>query len=158
MRGCASGCVRGCVRGYVAGVVCQGYVCGEAAAQQQSMPRPTMGSTTVFTLCTPDYYCVGRCREAWQRFSRDVAAAEKASMAADKGFAFAFVEGALVKAVREGWWLLLDEINLAPAEVRRQPACINIIVFCAGHSIPAAMGVYAVRKHMLGRILHSKVA
>lgn len=43
-------------------------------------------------------------------------------MAADKGFAFAFVEGALVKAVREGWWLLLDEINLAPAEVRSQPA------------------------------------
>ncbi len=38
-------------------------------------------------------------------------------MMAEKGFAFAFVEGALVKAVREGWWLLLDEINLAPAEV-----------------------------------------
>ncbi len=38
-------------------------------------------------------------------------------MLAEKGFAFAFVEGALVKAVREGWWLLLDEINLAPAEV-----------------------------------------
>ena len=38
-------------------------------------------------------------------------------MMAEKDFAFAFVEGALVKAVREGWWLLLDEINLAPAEV-----------------------------------------
>ena len=38
-------------------------------------------------------------------------------MMAEKGFAFAFVEGALVRAVREGWWLLLDEINLAPAEV-----------------------------------------
>ena len=59
----------------------------------------------------------GACRESWQRFGRDVAAAEKASMAAEKGFAFAFVEGALVRAVREGWWLLLDEINLAPAEV-----------------------------------------
>lgn len=47
-----------------------------------------------------------------------MAAAEKASMAAEKGFAFAFVEGALVRAVREGCWLLLDEINLAPAEVR----------------------------------------
>jgi hypothetical protein len=46
-----------------------------------------------------------------------VSAAEKASMMAEKDFAFAFVEGALVKAVREGWWLLLDEINLAPAEV-----------------------------------------
>ena len=57
------------------------------------------------------------CREAWQRFGSDVLAAEKASMMAEKGFAFAFVEGALVRAVREGWWLLLDEINLAPAEV-----------------------------------------
>ncbi|KAL0028971.1 hypothetical protein WJX77_009058 [Trebouxia sp. C0004] len=54
--------------------------------------------------------------DAWQRFGSDVSAAEKASMMAEKGFAFAFVEGALVKAVREGWWLLLDEINLAPAE------------------------------------------
>ncbi|KAL0049173.1 hypothetical protein WJX82_008148 [Trebouxia sp. C0006] len=54
--------------------------------------------------------------EAWQRFGSDVSAAEKASMMAEKDFAFAFVEGALVKAVREGWWLLLDEINLAPAE------------------------------------------
>ncbi len=33
------------------------------------------------------------------------------------GFAFAFVEGKLVQALREGWWLLLDEINLAPPEV-----------------------------------------
>lgn len=57
------------------------------------------------------------CREEWQVFGRDVTAAERASMMAEKGFAFAFVEGALVKAVREGWWLLLDEINLAPAEV-----------------------------------------
>ena len=29
---------------------------------------------------------------------------------------FAFVEGALVSALREGGWLLLDEVNLAPAE------------------------------------------
>jgi midasin len=53
----------------------------------------------------------------WQQFSGDLAAAEAAATAAEGGFAFAFVEGALVKAVREGWWLLLDEMNLAPAEV-----------------------------------------
>lgn len=29
---------------------------------------------------------------------------------------FAFVEGALVSALRDGTWLLLDEINLAPVE------------------------------------------
>lgn len=31
-------------------------------------------------------------------------------------FAFSFVEGVLVKALREGRWVLLDEINLASAE------------------------------------------
>lgn len=30
--------------------------------------------------------------------------------------AFAFIEGSLVKAVQNGWWVLLDEINLANAE------------------------------------------
>ncbi|XP_060859886.1 midasin [Metopolophium dirhodum] len=30
--------------------------------------------------------------------------------------AFAFVEGSLIRAVREGYWVLLDEINLASAE------------------------------------------
>lgn len=54
----------------------------------------------------------------WDRFAGDLAAAEAAATAAEGGFAFAFVEGALVQAVREGWWLLLDEMNLAPAEVR----------------------------------------
>lgn len=53
-------------------------------------------------------------------------------MAAEKGFAFAFVEGALVKAVREGWWLLLDEINLAPAEVR-SPGMHSHSTGCARH-------------------------
>jgi midasin len=31
-------------------------------------------------------------------------------------FAFSFVEGSLVRAVRNGWWILLDEINLASPE------------------------------------------
>lgn len=55
--------------------------------------------------------------QEWRAFSADLAAAEATATAAEGGFAFAFVEGALVKAVREGWWLLLDEMNLAPAEV-----------------------------------------
>ena len=38
---------------------------------------------------------------------------------AEGGFAFAFKEGALVKALRQGHWVLLDEINLAPSEVGR---------------------------------------
>ena len=83
---------------------------------------------------------MGACRESWQRFGRDVAAAEKASIAAEKGFAFAFVEGALVRAVREGWWLLLDEINLAPAEVCSQLAAKSLCALQANfrqHVTPA---------------------
>lgn len=43
--------------------------------------------------------------------------AEQSFSVAMGGLAFAFREGALVTAVREGHWLLLDEINLAPPEV-----------------------------------------
>ena len=51
------------------------------------------------------------------RFSESVTAAERAARMAEGGFAFAFKEGALVKALRQGHWVLLDEINLAPSEV-----------------------------------------
>ena len=131
----ARGSGRGCVRGY-----CQACVrsCSKtrqaskaAAAQQQSilypMPLPTLHVWVM--------KC-GACRESWQRFGRDVADAEKASMAAEKGFAFAFVEGALVRAVREGWWLLLDEINLAPAEVCSPAGVTNI--GCSAGQLPKA--------------------
>jgi hypothetical protein len=37
---------------------------------------------------------------------------------------FAFVEGALVAALRDGSWLLLDEVNLAPAETLERLAGI----------------------------------
>jgi midasin len=52
-------------------------------------------------------------REGWTRFAADLAVAERTAAAAEGGFAFAFVEGALVKAVREGHWLLLDEVTCA---------------------------------------------
>lgn len=57
------------------------------------------------------------CRQAWSRFAVTLEGAEQSFSVAMGGLAFAFREGALVKAVREGHWLLLDEINLAPPEV-----------------------------------------
>lgn len=54
--------------------------------------------------------------EQWQKFSKDCDSAESIAAAAQSGFAFGFFEGALVQAVKSGWWLLLDEINLAPPE------------------------------------------
>ncbi|KAK9809153.1 hypothetical protein WJX72_010301 [[Myrmecia] bisecta] len=55
-------------------------------------------------------------REEWRRFGAELDSAERAAEVAEGGFAFAFLEGQLIKAVRNGWWLLLDEINLAPPE------------------------------------------
>ena len=40
----------------------------------------------------------------------------------NEGLAFTFVEGSLVRALREGHWLLLDEINLAAPETLERVA------------------------------------
>ena len=66
------------------------------------------------------------------------------------GFAFAFIEGAMVTAVREGHWVLLDEINLASAETLQRLASLlevntlrNIILMhdleCIGKGIDHLM-------------------
>ena len=81
---------------------------GDGAKKQRKEP----GSAAKKAAAVPEAL-----RQEWLQFVRRVDAAEAAAAAAEGGFAFSFVEGALVKAVREGWWLLLDEINLAPAEV-----------------------------------------
>ena len=51
----------------------------------------------------------------WQIFSSEM---EKVSSQLQGGnpLAFAFVEGTLIKAIKTGEWILLDEINLATAE------------------------------------------
>lgn len=66
------------------------------------------------------------CREEWARFSESVTAAERAAQLAEGGFAFAFKEGALVKALRQGHWVLLDEINLAPSEASYRASTAHI--------------------------------
>ncbi|KAJ7288003.1 P-loop containing nucleoside triphosphate hydrolase protein [Mycena rebaudengoi] len=52
----------------------------------------------------------------WSAFERDVMEFEVQHVQAKGKFAFGFVEGPLVKALRSGDWVLLDEINLASAE------------------------------------------
>jgi MoxR-like ATPase len=54
--------------------------------------------------------------QTWRAFERDLTAAERAVRGSGTGPVFAFVEGALVTALKEGRWILFDEINLAPAE------------------------------------------
>lgn len=52
-------------------------------------------------------------RPRWEQFAQNLEQFEIQIAAGPGGFAFSFVEGNLVKAVRNGHWVLLDEINLA---------------------------------------------
>ena len=49
----------------------------------------------------------------WTRFAANVKKFQMHVSSGSKGFAFSFVEGNIIKAARNGDWVLLDEINLA---------------------------------------------
>lgn len=51
--------------------------------------------------------------QKWLEFKEDVSNFEAQASNLESSFVFSFVEGSLVKAVKNGEWLLLDEINLA---------------------------------------------
>ncbi|MCJ1310585.1 hypothetical protein MMC25_004250 [Agyrium rufum] len=53
----------------------------------------------------------------WADFRIKLITLSKTIEAGSKGFAFSFVEGKLVEAVRNGAWVLLDEINMASPDV-----------------------------------------
>ncbi|KAI9675420.1 MAG: hypothetical protein M1817_001324 [Caeruleum heppii] len=52
-------------------------------------------------------------RQRWQNFASEVQLLRAQISDDSRSFAFKFVEGNIVKAVRNGEWVLLDEINLA---------------------------------------------
>ncbi|CAO1630303.1 unnamed protein product [Sympodiomycopsis kandeliae] len=54
--------------------------------------------------------------ELWKQFTEGVSSFSVQHASGKKNFVFSFVEGPLVKALREGSWVLLDEINLAASE------------------------------------------
>jgi len=55
-------------------------------------------------------------RHQWAKFKSAVEKFQVQHTQLRNNFAFSFVEGALVKAVKKGYWVLLDEINLASQE------------------------------------------
>ncbi|KAI8077783.1 P-loop containing nucleoside triphosphate hydrolase protein [Halteromyces radiatus] len=55
-------------------------------------------------------------RSLWKAFGRQVEAFEVQQVQSQNKFVFNFMEGSLVKAVRQGDWILMDEINLATTE------------------------------------------
>ncbi|OJJ80494.1 AAA family ATPase midasin [Aspergillus glaucus CBS 516.65] len=52
-------------------------------------------------------------RQRWQRFTTQLSDFEAQVSQGDAKFAFAFVQGKIVRALRNGEWVLLDEVNLA---------------------------------------------
>jgi midasin len=54
--------------------------------------------------------------KAWAEFAVALGKFQRQAHQVKTSFAFWFAEGCLVKALREGRWLLLDEINLASSE------------------------------------------
>ncbi|OAG39541.1 hypothetical protein AYO21_06185 [Fonsecaea monophora] len=64
-------------------------------------------------LDTPRYEVL---RARWVEFAESVKQVRAFVDHSDKTHTFAFVEGRLVQAVREGGWVLLDEVNLAPSD------------------------------------------
>ena len=78
----------------------------KAAAQEEEEPTPDGKKNRAL----PDDLVAD-----WRQFERELSTAERAC-GQGGGPVFAFVEGALVTALKEGRWILLDEINLAPAE------------------------------------------
>ena len=55
-------------------------------------------------------------KQRWAEFLERVSRAECNLPKIEHGFAFTFADGLLVRAMKEGSWLLLDEINLATPE------------------------------------------
>ncbi|CBX97255.1 hypothetical protein IAQ61_007332 [Plenodomus lingam] len=52
----------------------------------------------------------------WEKFATDLQQLEAQLASGSEAFAFSFLEGNIVKAVRNGDWVLLDEINLASSD------------------------------------------
>ena len=61
----------------------------------------------------------------WADLAAEIARAQRQiEHPSEEGVAFAFVEGSLVRALREGHWLLLDEMNLASPETLERVAAV----------------------------------
>ncbi|KAI4269724.1 MAG: hypothetical protein LQ337_007113, partial [Flavoplaca oasis] len=85
----------------------------DAAATVQSTLRPPQVEEPLVKkrkVDTPKYRAL---RKKWDDFAGQLSIFQKHLESGSKGFAFSFVEGNVVKAARNGDWVLLDEINLA---------------------------------------------
>ena len=56
---------------------------------------------------------IQKLKSRWDKFASEVKTFQMHLASGSRGFAFSFIEGNIVKAARNGEWVLLDEINLA---------------------------------------------
>ncbi|XP_045137299.1 midasin-like isoform X1 [Portunus trituberculatus] len=68
----------------------------------------------------------------WKKQRSKIASMKEQVQNAQSALAFAFIEGTLIKAVQEGEWVLLDEINLASAETLE---CLSGLLECRTGSL-----------------------
>ncbi|CAM9188295.1 unnamed protein product, partial [Ectocarpus fasciculatus] len=81
----------------------------------QSFKKAATDATSKFEKLAPKENNVTLSKR-WAEFMKLVSRYEVNLARIENGFAFAFVEGLLVDAMRKGHWILLDEINLASPE------------------------------------------
>ncbi|XP_064402600.1 midasin-like isoform X2 [Halichondria panicea] len=82
----------------------------------------------------------------WKKMAKTLGKFQKQLASSRSTFAFDFVEGALVEAVRSGSWILLDEVNLASSETLQ---CLSGLLECANGSflLPEKLEAGVVKRH-----------
>ncbi|KAG2860071.1 Midasin [Phytophthora cactorum] len=85
---------------------------GNSGADRDVTESESGGINKMATAGTSTSVLVNR----WDTFEAELVRFERQKEQAESHFAFSFVEGVLVKALREGHWVLLDEINLASSD------------------------------------------
>ncbi|KAL2820361.1 hypothetical protein BJX63DRAFT_311719 [Aspergillus granulosus] len=80
------------------------------SSNSSSQPVEGEQPTKKRKLDSPKYQLL---RQRWERFAAQLNDFEAQVSQGDAKFAFAFVQGKIVRALRNGEWVLLDEINLA---------------------------------------------
>jgi midasin len=88
-------------------------IISELRKREQTNGRPVAEQPTKRRKTESRLQSLLHLKPRWERFSESLNQFDVQLSAGPKGFAFTFVEGNIVKAARNGEWVLLDEINLA---------------------------------------------
>lgn len=74
-------------------------------------------------------------KSRWDKFASEVRTFQMHLASGSRGFAFSFIEGNIIKAARNGEWVLLDEINLASPDTLESLADLLVDTTDSGPSI-----------------------